>query len=703
MTDNNFNTPNHTSKNGQVLPSAEQNYSQEESTDILKATVEDSQQAFIYEQKTNFDMEWAQYFTQTVRYIRQSLVKEDILKTATEEVRRVLNCDRVVVYSLNESEQGVVTAESVSPRFSKILGATIVDPCFEAKYIEKYQNGRIKAISNIYEVNLTPCHIEQLERLEIKANLVAPIINQGKLLGLLVANQCSRFRDWFSHEIKYFSQIAMQVGFALDNANALAETENLKEQADIETQWTQYFTDTVKLIRQSLNPEDILKTATEEIRRILECERVVVYGLNQVNYGVITAESVAPRFTKGLGMVLEDPCFEAKYIEKYQNGRVRVIPNIYEANLTPCHIEQLERLEIKANLVAPIINEEKLLGLLVANQCSQFREWQSHEIRWFSQIAMQIGFALENAKLIAANQKANQLNKSIFLPQQEDLKQVVIELSGDSRMIFKAFYTNASNILNYLGICRQKTQEILDTSKVLKTTAQQVEKQLQRNYSLLEEEREKIKFLLESIPALEESATDDGMIVQQLDEYCQNLSNLINQFDIRIAKQIKNSENSPEESTIIDTDKVDTSKEQSFSEIVETRPLLTSEITKIFKIVEIMQARNQQISTCVQTLQSNKQKIDRILTANIQLERLLGNIIQSSDNQTQASKEVERNIFLSHHITKKISEKSQFLTDLFAQLIAFARNNTEKIMFWEHLKNFMASFHKLVTSIIKKN
>ena len=402
-------------------------------------------------------------------------------------------------------------------------------------------------------------------------------------------------------------------------------------------------------------------------------------------------------------MVLEDPCFEAKYIEKYQNGRVRVIPNIYEANLTPCHIEQLERLEIKANLVAPIINEEKLLGLLVANQCSQFREWQSHEIRWFSQIAMQIGFALENAKLIAANQKANELNKSIFLPQQEDLKQVVIELSEDSRMIFKAFYANALNILNYLGICRQQNQEILDTSKVIKTTAEQVEKQLQRNYSLLEEEREKIKFLLESIPALEESATDDGMIVQQLNEYCQNVSNLINQFDIRIAKQINNSENSREESTIIETDKVDTSKEQSFSDIVETRPLLTSEITKIYQVVEIMQARNQQISTCLQTLQSNKQKIDRILTANSQLEKLLGNIIQSSSNQTQASKEIEKNVLLSHHIAKKISDKSQFLTDLFAQLIAFARNNTEKIMFWEHLKSFMAYFHKLVTSIIKKN
>ncbi|WP_414619582.1 GAF domain-containing protein [Calothrix sp. CCY 0018] len=622
--------------------------------------------------QADIEAQWTQYFNDTVKLIRQSLNKEDIVKIATEEVRRVLNCDRVVVYSLNQQEQGVVTAESVAPRFTKILGVTIIDPCFETKYIEKYQNGRVKVIPNIYEANLDPCHIQQLERLEIKANLVAPIINEGKLLGLLVANQCSQPRYWREHEIRYFSQIAMQVGFALENAKVSAEANNFKELADTEAEWTQYFTDTVKLIRQSLNREDILKTATEEIRRILDCDRVVVYGLNQVNYGVIIAESVAPRFTKGLGMVMEDPCFEAKYIDKYQNGRVRAIPNIYEANLTPCHLQQLERLEIKANLVAPIINEGKLLGLLVANQCSQFRDWQSYEIRWFSQIAMQVGFALENANLKEANKRANELNKSIFLPQQEDLRQVIIDLSGDSQMIFKAFLNKSLNLLKYLAACRKQIKEILDTAKVIKATGEEVEKQVQRNYNLLEEERENIKSTLESIALLEEAVKYDGIIVKQLDEYCQNISNLI-------TKQINNSEN------------------------LETQPLLTSEIAKISEIVEIMQARNQQVSTWVKALQTNKQKLDHIVTANIQLARLVGNIIQTATHQAQTFREVEQNMVSAHKTAQNISEKSQFLTNLFAQLSAFARNSTDKIMFWERLKSFMTSFNRLITSIIQKN
>ncbi|MEM7555641.1 MAG: GAF domain-containing protein, partial [Cyanobacteria bacterium P01_A01_bin.84] len=109
------------------------------------------------------------------------------------------------------------------------------------------QNGRVKATDNIYEANLSSCYVEELEKLEVKANLVAPIINQGRLLGILVAHQCSQPRHWQEHEIKWFSQIAMQVGFALENAKVLAETVDLRLQADTEIQWIQHFTDTVKM------------------------------------------------------------------------------------------------------------------------------------------------------------------------------------------------------------------------------------------------------------------------------------------------------------------------------------------------------------------------------------------------------------------------------------------------------------------------
>ena len=355
----------------------------------------------LLKQQTEAEVQWLEFFTDATRHIRQSLQPEDILNVAVEEVHRIMRCDRVVVYSLDWKSQGVVIAESVSPGWTRALGITIKDPCFETRYLEKYQEGRIRALDNIYEAGMTSCYIEQLEKLEVKANLVTPIINEGKIFGLLVAHQCSSPRAWQQQEIYWVTQIATQVGFALDNAKLLAESTQLKEQAKIEAQWTQFFTDATRHIRQSLNQKDILAVTVEEVRRVLGCQRVVVYSLNQERYGVVIAESVAPGWTRALGITIKDPCFEARYLEKYENGRVRALDNIYEADVTPCYLEQLEKLEVKANLVTPIINEGKLFGLLVAHQCSNPRVWQQYEIRWVTQIATQVGFALDNAKLLA--------------------------------------------------------------------------------------------------------------------------------------------------------------------------------------------------------------------------------------------------------------------------------------------------------------
>ncbi|MDJ0572925.1 MAG: GAF domain-containing protein, partial [Pleurocapsa sp. MO_192.B19] len=336
-----------------------------------------------------------------IQNLSQSISQKDILNAIVEEARKYLNCDRVVVYSLNQDNHGVIVAESVTPDYTQTLGKTIKDPCFEAKYLNKYRHGRVRATDNIYEAEITPCHLEQLEQLEVKANLVTPIINKNKLFGLLVAHQCATSRKWQKTEIEFLKQLAKKVGLALENAKLLDDMEHLQVQAERERKWTNYFTDAIQYIRQSLKENDVLEISVQEVRRVLECDRVVVYSLNQDRYGVVIAESVTPGYPRALNKTISDPCFEARYLDKYRDGRVRAINNIYEAGMTKCYIEQLETLEVKANLVTPILNEGKLFGLLVAHQCSQPRHWQDYEIRWMTQIATQVGFALDNAKVLA--------------------------------------------------------------------------------------------------------------------------------------------------------------------------------------------------------------------------------------------------------------------------------------------------------------
>ncbi|MDJ0536830.1 MAG: GAF domain-containing protein, partial [Xenococcaceae cyanobacterium MO_207.B15] len=233
-------------------------------------------------------------YREFVPNLSQSVPQKNILQAIVEEARNYLKCDRVVVYSLNQDQYGVIVAESVAPGYTQALGKTIEDPCFEAKYLDKYRDGRVRAIDNIYEAKMTPCHLAQLEQLEVKANLVTPISNEGKLFGLLVAHQCAESHQWQKTEIELLNQLATKVALLVDNASLLNDVVRLKIRAKTERTWTNYFTDAIQHIRQSLKQDDILEISVEEVRRVLECDRVVVYSLNQDNYGVVVAESVAP-------------------------------------------------------------------------------------------------------------------------------------------------------------------------------------------------------------------------------------------------------------------------------------------------------------------------------------------------------------------------------------------------------------------------
>ena len=145
----------------------------------------------------------SQIYKEFIDNLSQSIPQKDILKAIVEEARTYLNCDRVVVYSLNKDKYGTIIAESVVLNHTQWLGITIEDPCFEARYLDKYRNGRVRAINDINKVEMTPCHKEQLEAMEVKANLVTPIVNEGMLFGLLVAHQCDRPREWQEGEIEF--------------------------------------------------------------------------------------------------------------------------------------------------------------------------------------------------------------------------------------------------------------------------------------------------------------------------------------------------------------------------------------------------------------------------------------------------------------------------------------------------------------------
>ncbi|MFB2923089.1 PAS domain S-box protein [Aerosakkonema funiforme] len=159
--------------------------------------------------------------------IRQSLKLEDILNSTVTEVRQILKCDRVMIYHFLPNMDGRVVAESVDFGWTAAIESQIEDTCFIDGGVTKYIQGKQWACHNIYTANLTPCHLELLENLQVKSNLVVPILIADNLWGLLIAHQCSHPREWQTFELELLDQLSVQIAISIQQSKALekAETE----------------------------------------------------------------------------------------------------------------------------------------------------------------------------------------------------------------------------------------------------------------------------------------------------------------------------------------------------------------------------------------------------------------------------------------------------------------------------------------------
>ena len=152
-------------------------------------------------------------------------------------------------------------------------------------------------------------------------------------------------------------------------------------------------------IRESLNLDEILNRAVDEVRQFLQTDRTIVYRFNPDFSGTVVVESVAQGLRPALNSTIQDTCFGKNYAEAYKQGRTQVTEDIYTAGLTQCHIDILVLYDIRASLVVPILQGEHLWGLLCAYHCSGPRSWRDFELDLLKQLATHMAIAIQQSEL----------------------------------------------------------------------------------------------------------------------------------------------------------------------------------------------------------------------------------------------------------------------------------------------------------------
>ncbi|MEH2459800.1 EAL domain-containing protein [Nostoc sp.] len=189
---------------------------------------------------------------------------------------------------------------------------------------------------------------------------------------------------------------------------ASANSQLVEQQVQHQSESERIVAAVTQRIRQSLELDEILQTTVDEVRQLFELDRVVIYQFKPDWSGLVAVESLAERCISILGFHVMDTCFKSTHAAYYQQGNTRAIEDIEAAGLSPCHVDLLRSLQIRANLVVPILQQERLWGLLIAHQCRNSRQWQQSEINLFNQLAGQAAIAIQQSELYHQLQQANQ-------------------------------------------------------------------------------------------------------------------------------------------------------------------------------------------------------------------------------------------------------------------------------------------------------
>ncbi|NEQ76816.1 MAG: GAF domain-containing protein [Okeania sp. SIO2C9] len=357
--------------------------------------------------------------------IRQSLDIETIFQTTTQEVQQLLNADRVAIFRFHPDWSGEFVAESVAEGWVKLIQEQKENPKIPANvnlcsvrdlpnYVDdtylqenKGENFAQKVYctcNDIYKGGFSHCYIEVLESYQARAYAIVAIYQGEKLWGLLAAYQNSAPREWEVAEVELLAQIGGQLGVALQQAQYFKQVQAQAAELEKATERQKALSTTIDRIRQSLDINTIFQTTTQEVRQLLEVERVAIYRFYPDWSGEFVADSMIDEWTP----MVHTPLAINPVISK----------------LT--HAAKLPRNET----FVPILQGDKLWGLLVAYQNSSPRYWQDEEINLLAQVGVQLGIALQQAELLEKTRtQTEELTKTL-----RELKQTQLQMIQGEKM-----------------------------------------------------------------------------------------------------------------------------------------------------------------------------------------------------------------------------------------------------------------------------
>ncbi|MEM6836537.1 MAG: ATP-binding protein [Cyanobacteria bacterium P01_C01_bin.120] len=220
-----------------------------------------------------------------------------------------------------------------------------------------------------------------------------------------------------------------------------SDSTTMRNQLDRQLDQAMLLNQVITKIRNSLDIHEILSTTVEEVRHFLAADRLLVYQFQLPNLAALSVENLSDQLEdrprgyisyeslatdiKSVQHFCEQYCFSdyENCREKYAVGHPIAVNDVQQAyQETPCLRDFLQQVQVRAKVIAPILVQGELWGLLIAHHCHTPRIWTDHELNFLQGIAEHLTVALQQAELYAQLRKQTKSLEACVVNRTQDLK-----------------------------------------------------------------------------------------------------------------------------------------------------------------------------------------------------------------------------------------------------------------------------------------
>lgn len=227
----------------------------------------------------------------------------------------------------------------------------------------------------------------------------------------------------------------------------------LKRQLQQSQERQQLISNIALRIRDTLDLTQVLETSVVEIRKLLKCDRVLIFQQLEQNHQELVAESVHPNCQASAPILakLQGSLISQHLAQHPHELSSWVIEDIATAHFDPDVSETLQSLGVVSLLEVPIAIEwtnasvPKLWGSLVLHQCQQW-SWQLVEQEMLQELGVHLAIAIQQSELLTQTQCAllkekelNQFKSKIVATVSHEYRTPITSILGSAATLERHF------------------------------------------------------------------------------------------------------------------------------------------------------------------------------------------------------------------------------------------------------------------------